>query len=630
MKRFILFLAVFFCSSLLVVSSVNRALAQNREEDVHKMDEVVVTATKYETKQMETPAFVTVITAEELKKTGGRSLVEALRTISGLGYVNSGGPLGTSHSAMGSKLPIRGISDGELVLINGVPINNPHGGSYDLNCIPLSAIERVEIVKGASSVLYGSDALAGVINIITKKQEETKGQISLEGGNESYTRDSFSLGNDKIFGSVSYLHLGKQKEISKNYGKKYNYDSKPLNQYSFFLTANPLETIKLNYMGSREESGRDREPWEGVAVTSSNRHKGYDQTSKKHFVNLEFKKDGFTLNNYYYRDDMGVKYDDGTAESVSKFYRYGLNPQYHREFGEVFDLLIGSDYQYDYVDTSNYGNHKRHNYSLYSTLTYTPIEKVSLSLGGREQWIEQPDADDYAEFCPQFQANYLHTPDLSFYINTGKAFRAPLFGKLYYQSYFIVGNPSLKPESGWTYEAGLKYRNPFVAVKLAPFLMKYKDKIEADYSGGYPWTYYNANKFQSKGVEWDIEVYPADYWTIGLAGYWADPVAEDTAGVEQQAGAKLQLSPSISFDNDRFRIKTTVLMIRNREREVGNFLSTNIVTGYKLWKGEATLSISNLFDEKNVTYGDMRSTSSSRSEKYDTARIISLGYKLAF
>ncbi len=212
MKRFVLFMAVFFCVSLLVLSPVKKALSQNGEEDVYKMDEVVVTAAKYETEQMETPAFVTVITADELEQTGGRNLVEALRTISGLEYVNSGGPLGTSHSAMGSKLPIRGISDGELVLMNGVSINNPHGGSYDLNCIPLSAIERVEVVKGASSVLYGSDALAGVINIITKKPEETKGHISLEGGNESYTKDSFFLGNDKIFGSVSYLHLGKQKE----------------------------------------------------------------------------------------------------------------------------------------------------------------------------------------------------------------------------------------------------------------------------------------------------------------------------------------------------------------------------------------------------------------------------------
>ena len=611
----------------LLLTVVNVAFAQQEEE---KIETIVVTAMRHETGEMETPAFTTVITAEELEKTGGRSLVEALRTISGLEYVNPGGPLGTSHSAMGSKLPIRGISDGELVLINGVPINNPHGGSYDLNCIPLSAIERVEIVKGASSVLYGSDALAGVINIITKKQGKTRGQVSLEGGNESYTRDSFSLGNDKIFGSVSYLHFGKQKEISQNYGRKYNYDSKPLDQYSFFLTANPLETIKLNYIGIREKSGRIREPWEGVAVTSRNRHKGYDQTSKKHFVDLEFKKDGFTLNNYYYRDDIGNKYDEGTAESITEFYRYGFNPQYHRELGEVFGLLAGSDYQYDHVNASNYGIRKRHSYSLYSTLTYVPIEKISLSLGGREQWIEQPDADDYAEFCPQFQANYLHTPDLSFYINAGKAFKAPLFGNLYYQGWSIVGNPSLKPESGWSYEAGLKYRNPFVAVKLAPFLMKYEDKIEIDYSKGYPLTYYNANRFQSKGVEWDIEAYPADCWTIGLAGYRADPVAEDTAGVEQQAGAKFQLSPSIGFDNDRFRIKTTVLMIRNRQREVDNFLSTNIVMGYKLRKGEATLSISNLFDEKNVTYGHMTSTSTSRYEKYDTGRIISLGYKLDF
>ncbi|HIE26304.1 TPA: TonB-dependent receptor [Candidatus Poribacteria bacterium] len=626
-RRAIRLVAISIAFTLLSITS--NAFAESATKPVTKLDAVVVTATKYETEQMETPAFVTVITADELEKTGGHNLVEALRTISGLEYV-SYGPLGTSHGGMNSELPIRGINDGELVLVNGVPINNPSGGSYDLNSIPLSAIERVEVVKGASSVLYGSAALAGVINIITKKQKEIKGQVNLEGGTESYSRDSFSLGNDKIFGSVSYLHLGKQKEISKNYGKKYTYGTEPLNQYSVSLSVNPLETISLNYLGSMEETDFIREPWESVKVTKSNSRKGSDQTIKKHFVNLGFKRDGFTLNNYYYRDDLGYKYDDGTPASTTEAYRYGFNPQYHREFGEVFDLLVGSDYQYDHVDTSKYGIHKKYNYSLSSTLTYKPIEKLSLSLGARKQWIEQPDADDYAEFCPQFQANYLHTPDLSFYINAGKAFRAPDLLKLYYQSSFLVGNPSLKPESGWSYEVGMRYRNPFVAVKLAPFLMKYEDKIEIDRSKGYPLTYYNANRFETKGVEWDIEAYPADCWTIGLAGYWADPVVEDTAGNEQQAGAKFQLSPSIGFDNNRFRIKTTVLMIRNRHRELDNFLSTNIVMGYKLWKGEATLSISNLFDGKNATRGDMTSTSTSRYEYYDTGRIISLGYKLDF
>ena len=597
--------------------------------DIIELEEVVVTAMRYETGEMETPAFTTVITAEELKETGGRNLVEALRTVSGIDYI-SFGPMGTSHGGMNSDLPIRGIRNGELVLINGVPINNPSGGSYDLNCIPLCAIERVEVVKGASSTLYGSSALTGVINIITKKQEEIGGQIDLEGGTKSYTRDSFSFGNKRLFGSVSYLHLGRQEEIARSYGKKYYYDTEPLDEYSLFLNSAPLENISFNYLGSREETSFIRNPSENASVTSSNNYRKSDQTIEKHFVNLEIKGDRFAVNNYYYRDNLGYKYDDGTPEGVTESYRYGLNPQYHREFWETLDFLIGGDYQFDHVDTSAYGIHKKYNYSLYSTLAYKLSENVSFSIGGREQWVNQPDADDYSEFCPQFQANYLVTSDLSFYANTGRAFRVPDLLKLYYQSSFLVGNPSLKPESGWTYEVGMKYRSPSVTVKLAPFLMKYEDKIEIDRSCDYPMTYYNAAKFQTKGVEWDIESYPADCWTMGLAGCWADPIADDTSGNEQQVGAKFQLSPSIGFDNDSFRVKATVIMVKDRQRELDDFLSANIVMGYKIRDGEIILSVSNLFDEKNVTQGDMISTSTSQYEYYDTGRIISIGYRVRF
>ncbi len=593
-----------------------------------EVEEVLITAMRYETGELETPAFVTVITADELEKTGGRNLVEALRTISGLGYV-SYGPMGTSHGGMSSELPIRGVRGGELVLINGVPINSPFGGGYDLNCIPLSAIERVEVVKGASSTLYGSSALTGVINIITKKQEteEINSHVSMEGGTESYTRNSLSVGNNKLFASISYLHFGMQEGISNNYSKKSSYNSGPLDEYSLLLNAAPLENLTFNYLGNREKVNWIRVPWEDAIETGSNSYQENDQTLEKHFANMVFKRSGFTVNNYFYQD--AYKYGDDSPET--KIYRYGANPQYHREFGEIFDFLAGGDYEFDHADSAKYGvNHKKDNYSLYSTLVYKPVENVSFSLGGRNQWIVQVDADNYSEFCPQFQANYLLTPDFSFYANAGRAFRAPDFVKLYVESSFLVGNPSLKPESGWSYEAGTKYMNSFAAVKLAAFLMKYEDKIEIDYSRGYPLTYYNADRFETKGVEWDIETYPADYWTIGLAGYWADPIVEDTTGEKQQAGAKFQLSPSIGFDNDSFRVKATVLMIRNRQMELDNFSSTNIVMGYKLWKGETILSISNLFDKKNVTCGNMTSTSTSRYEYYDTERIISLGYKLNF
>jgi outer membrane cobalamin receptor len=135
-------------------------------EPVQTLDTVTVTDERFPVKEKASHRFVTVVTAEELKQSGADNLVDAIKRKGGLGY-KAFGPLGISHGGMSSKLTIRGIEDGELVLINGVPVQGATGHTYDLDAIPIDQVERVEILKGAASTLYGADAMTGVINIIT-------------------------------------------------------------------------------------------------------------------------------------------------------------------------------------------------------------------------------------------------------------------------------------------------------------------------------------------------------------------------------------------------------------------------------------------------------------------------------
>lgn len=598
-----------------------------------RLGRIVVTAQRYETEEMTTSAFTTVITAEELENTGARNLLQGLRSVSGLDHVSLG-PMGASHGGMNSYLPIRGLRNGELILLNGVPLNSPSSGSYDLSCIPVSVIERVEVVKGPCSVLYGSSALTGVINIITKsgRSDDLQGSLHLEGGTESYTKDSIALGNNTMFGALSCLHLGAQEQISRNYTSQSSYSTKALDNYGVFLNVNLLDGLSFNYLGSREETGFVREPWEGVQVTSSNQRQARDQMIEKHFANLKYSNNGFTVNNYHYSDDLQYDYEDGSTGSETDAYRCGVNPQYQTRFGRdsTFHMLVGGDYQHEYADASRHGPHRRNNCSLYSTLTHALSENLSVAVGGRQQWIGQPGADDYSEFCPQLQANYLITPAFALYGNVARAFRAPDFIKLYYDSSWLVGNPDLKPESGWGYEIGTKCMTKSCAAKIAGFLMTYEDKVETDFSVGYPLTYYNANEFQTYGVEWDLSASFADGWTVGVGGYLADPVAEDADGEEEQAGAKLQLCPRVGLRADRFRAEAKALISHDRQRNLDDFVSTDVLIGYRVGKGEVTLTGSNVFDERNVTYGDMRESSATRYEYYDTGRIVSLGYRMDF
>ena len=130
------------------------------------LDPMVVTATRYEKRDVDVPASTTILTGKELKDTGANNLGVALSKVPGVAYKQFG-PAGASMGTMINEVNIRGVSNGTLILVNGNPVS--WRGKYNLEAIAVDNIERVEIVKSGGSVLYGSEAMGGVINIILKK-----------------------------------------------------------------------------------------------------------------------------------------------------------------------------------------------------------------------------------------------------------------------------------------------------------------------------------------------------------------------------------------------------------------------------------------------------------------------------
>jgi vitamin B12 transporter len=169
--------------------------------------EVIVTATKTEQSQGEVGSSTTVITAEDLKKTGKKSVGEVLRDVPGVAVMQNGA-FGGSTSVY-----LRGSKPGHtLVLIDGVEVNDPISTdrSFDFAHFTTDNIERIEVVSGPQSTLYGSDAMGGVINIITKKGKgRPKFELSSEGGSHQTFRESigFGGGTEKLNYSISALRL---------------------------------------------------------------------------------------------------------------------------------------------------------------------------------------------------------------------------------------------------------------------------------------------------------------------------------------------------------------------------------------------------------------------------------------
>lgn len=141
--------------------------ASAQTDSVSNLEEVVVTANRFTQKQINTGKVMTVVTQKEIASTPYQSLAEVLNRQVGLSIIGSNNAPGTNMD-----IYLRGAATGNaLILLNGNPIFDASTirATFDINFIPLSTIERIEILKGGQSTVYGSDAMAGVINIITKK-----------------------------------------------------------------------------------------------------------------------------------------------------------------------------------------------------------------------------------------------------------------------------------------------------------------------------------------------------------------------------------------------------------------------------------------------------------------------------
>lgn len=175
----------------LLVSSVTAFAEESLNE--YSLDTMVVTATRTEKRDVDVPASTEIITYEDIVDSGSVNAMEAVSKMLGVDY-NTYLPGGSAQTSMTNEINVRGFSYGTLILVNGNPINL--NNTYVIDAIPAEAIERIEVVKGGGSVLYGSEAQSGVINIITKKKVSNKVRVGF--GNYKQQQYNVAVGNDKF------------------------------------------------------------------------------------------------------------------------------------------------------------------------------------------------------------------------------------------------------------------------------------------------------------------------------------------------------------------------------------------------------------------------------------------------
>mgnify|MGYP000011033811 CR=1 FL=1 len=625
---------LFFTCLILVVCP--QAGTASRANKTATLEEMTVTAERFSVREKESSKYVEIYSAQDLKDTGGNNLIDALRRAGGLSY-KAYGPMGMK-SGMGSKVSIRGVENGELILINGMPIQNAGSRNYRLSNIPVEFIERVEIIKGSASVQHGSNAMSGVINIITKKNvDRQEVSMSTEYGDYQYQKHKASYLGPNVNLGVSSQHLNSMKQVMRDYEDDEYKDTTAFDQYMANLNANLSKNLYFDLLGSFVDSGYENYNSNTHQIKESNDYEGNELVSNLRYELQDTKVKAF----YKYADQERntYEYDPGKQfDERSEYYHFnsGFSVDHKLSLYTV-ETKIGTEYIHRAIDhKSKYGYHYRNDYALFVNLSKTFLDRLKLDLGMRGQFVDaDSDGEDQEEFTPSLGLNYRVNDCLNLFADTAKSFRVPTFNNLYYDSWLLEGNPDLSPEQGWTYQGGVKFGNRFSHLRLAGFFMDYQDKIESHKpEGGYPYVYYNAGDYKSVGMDWDLELTPfasantfARYIAVYTSGTWCDPSAEDPEGNDYQTGPKFDSAVGAKYNTPGLSLGLHTNLKSGRPDNLDNTSTLNITGNYKLPKGSLTFALNNVFDQEVEINGDKKNDN---YVYYGMPRFFKVGYEISY
>lgn len=472
------------------------------------LNEVVVTGTGTEHYLKDAPVQTEVITGKALDQYQGRSLQDILE---GLNASISFNP-----SDMGSGIQLNGLgNDYILILVNGKRMNGNIGGQNDLNIINMANIERIEIVKGAASSLYGSDAIAGVINIITKKNRD-KFSITHTTRTGSYGDVlqseviGFSHGNLNSTTSAHVNHTDGWRNTTREWDKHEIQEgtvTKTVNRSTNFTVSEQL-SYKVNSRLSLTADASFYQRWNyrlmgpvKYSNTYNQFYRNFDsaaggkyQLSDLNYLTADF---SYGCYNYYYDYNYRETTDYFDEETGLRIIRYPgeriLQTSQKRFLGQakgIFHLAdhnilnAGVEYQYDHLRSPHRisGNEASvYTVSAYLQDEWNPVEPLNITAGLRLVGHEEFGV----RLTPKISAMY-KAGDFNFRGTCSFGFKAPTLKELYDDYIATIGggplkhykgNTELQPQKSIYYSAGIEYHSGKFQVSVTGFYNHITDMI---------------------------------------------------------------------------------------------------------------------------------------------------------
>ena len=463
-------------------------------DDTSKPDEIIVKSTRSNSNVYQLGSSVEIISAEEIKKNSFSFVSEALQTSSGV-YVSQTGSFGGT-----ATVRIRGASsDQTLVLIDGVPISDPSspGGGYDFSSLLTSNIDRIEILKGSQSTLWGSDAIGGVINIVTFENASIPNiHLNTEIGsfNTEKIGTDFNIANEHNSLFLSYDSY-KSDGISKADKRDGNSEKDGIGSRSYLLKTNHnIFNSEISSNINYRESDVDYDGYGfATGVTDSDENTKGRQLNWSLLLRKAFLDDQLVNSILFGESEIDRKYYTNNIENFSakgerKFIRYvgnySLNDNNSFTFG----------FENEEVTTSGVDFDTRSIFLLYETLI---SKNFGFSLG-----LRGDDRNNLAsQETPKITAFYNLNDEWRLRANWGEGFKLPT---IFQSTFFCCGaekpNENLLPETSEGYEIGIDYKSNenFNKIGVTFFDQDISNMIDFSFSiGGYE----NIKKVYSKGVE---------------------------------------------------------------------------------------------------------------------------------
>jgi vitamin B12 transporter len=480
-----------------------------------QLEEVVVTANKTEQKQATTGKVITVINKEQLNKSAGRTVAQVLNEQAGItinGALNNAGSVQTVY--------MRGSSSGRtLILIDGIPVSDASmiNNEYDLNLFSINDVERIEICKGAQSTLYGSDAIGGVINIITLKKDINKPfniKATAAGGN----RGTFK-GNAAVYGKSGNLTYTARYAKLRTDGFSAAYDSTGNKGFDNDGYNGNASNAMVQYQANKQllfkaftMYNQYKTDLDGGAFSDS-KTKTSDNNSLNTGGGFQFKNEVVNLaGNYQYTQTHRYTEDASSSNdfrSIAQFVELYASVK----LGGGFSLLQGADYRYGSMNSENkFVQFPQYNStfkdtaisqgSMYSSLNYNS-DHFNVELGGR------------LNVHSSYGSNYTYTFNPSYTINThyrvfgsiARGFKAPSL----YQVYGPYGDRKLKPEESTNYEIGIQQQYNVISHRAVFFHRNITNGIDFNNLNS---VYFNFLEQKVSGLEYEVSVKPVQALTL--------------------------------------------------------------------------------------------------------------------